>query len=129
MATDQVPKEELMIKEIDELREQLAASGRATLEAHAASSDALVKKLDDAMQFTGMPNVWWMPIQTRTEMLATGVRSPLGVQVLGPDVKVIDEGSMLAYKAPTTGAYADAVTAIGDDLRLNLNATLSGRTP
>ncbi len=53
--------------------------------------DDLVKKLDEAMQFPGMPNVWWMPIQTRTEMLATGVRSPLGIQVLGPDVKGIDE--------------------------------------
>jgi Cu(I)/Ag(I) efflux system membrane protein CusA/SilA len=52
--------------------------------------DALVRKLDGAMQFAGMPNVWWMPIQTRTEMLATGVRSPLGVLVLGHDVKVID---------------------------------------
>jgi Cu(I)/Ag(I) efflux system membrane protein CusA/SilA len=52
--------------------------------------DALVRKLDDAMQFAGMPNVWWMPIQTRTEMLATGVRSPLGVLVLGPDTKEID---------------------------------------
>ena len=52
--------------------------------------DALVRKLDAAMQFAGMPNVWWMPIQTRTEMLATGVRSPLGVLVLGPDTKVID---------------------------------------
>jgi Cu(I)/Ag(I) efflux system membrane protein CusA/SilA len=52
--------------------------------------DALVRKLDGAMQFTGMPNIWWMPIQTRTEMLATGVRSPLGVLVLGPDTKEID---------------------------------------
>jgi Cu(I)/Ag(I) efflux system membrane protein CusA/SilA len=52
--------------------------------------EALVGKLDAAMQFTGMPNIWWMPIQTRTEMLATGVRSPLGVQVLGPDVDGID---------------------------------------
>jgi len=52
--------------------------------------DGLVKKLDEAMQFPGMPNVWWMPIQTRTEMLATGVRSPLGILVLGPDTKVID---------------------------------------
>jgi Cu(I)/Ag(I) efflux system membrane protein CusA/SilA len=52
--------------------------------------DALVRKLDGAMAFTGMPNVWWMPIQTRTEMLATGVRSPLGVLVLGPDTKEID---------------------------------------
>src|SRR5205814_8387104 len=49
-----------------------------------------VRKLDAALQFAGMPNVWWMPIQTRTEMLATGVRSPLGVLVLGPDTKVID---------------------------------------
>src|SRR5205807_3317163 len=52
--------------------------------------DALVRKLDGEMQFAGMPNVWWMPIQTRTEMLATGVRSPLGVLVLGPDTAVID---------------------------------------
>jgi copper/silver efflux system protein len=52
--------------------------------------DALVRKLDEAMQFAGMPNVWWMPIQTRTEMLATGVRSPLGVLVLGPDTREID---------------------------------------
>jgi Cu(I)/Ag(I) efflux system membrane protein CusA/SilA len=52
--------------------------------------DALVRKLDGAMQFAGMPSVWWMPIQTRTEMLATGVRSPLGVLVLGPDTKEID---------------------------------------
>jgi Cu(I)/Ag(I) efflux system membrane protein CusA/SilA len=52
--------------------------------------DSLLRKLDGAMQFAGMPNVWWMPIQTRTEMLATGVRSPLGVLVLGPDTKMID---------------------------------------
>ncbi len=54
------------------------------------SWEALVSKLDGAMRFTGMPNVWWMPIQTRTEMLATGVRSPLGIQVLGPDLEGID---------------------------------------
>jgi Cu(I)/Ag(I) efflux system membrane protein CusA/SilA len=52
--------------------------------------DTLVRKLDGAMAFAGMPTVWWMPIQTRTEMLATGVRSPLGVLVLGPDTKEID---------------------------------------
>jgi Cu(I)/Ag(I) efflux system membrane protein CusA/SilA len=54
------------------------------------SWEGLVSKLDGAMRFTGMPNVWWMPIQTRTEMLATGVRSPLGIQVLGPDLEGID---------------------------------------
>ena len=53
--------------------------------------DTLIGKLNQAAQFTGMPNVWWMPIQTRTEMLATGVRSPLGIQVLGPDLQSIEE--------------------------------------
>ena len=53
--------------------------------------DALVGKLNQAAQFTGMPNVWWMPIQTRTEMLATGVRSPLGIQVLGPNLETIED--------------------------------------
>ena len=53
--------------------------------------DALIGKLNQAAQFTGMPNVWWMPIQTRTEMLATGVRSPLGIQVLGPDLRTIED--------------------------------------
>ena len=40
-----------------------------------------------ALQFPGMPNVWWMPIQTRTEMLATGVRSPLGDPGVGADIE------------------------------------------
>jgi Cu(I)/Ag(I) efflux system membrane protein CusA/SilA len=52
--------------------------------------DELVQELDSKLQFPGMPNVWWMPIQTRTEMLATGIRSPLGIQVLGADLDVID---------------------------------------
>jgi Cu(I)/Ag(I) efflux system membrane protein CusA/SilA len=55
--------------------------------------DTLVGKLNQAAQFTGMPNVWWMPIQTRTEMLATGVRSPLGIQVLGPDLESIERAA------------------------------------
>src|SRR5262249_34945696 len=54
------------------------------------SWEALVGKLDASMRFTGMPNVWWMPIQTRTEMLATGVRTPLGIQILGPDLDGIE---------------------------------------
>jgi Cu(I)/Ag(I) efflux system membrane protein CusA/SilA len=37
-----------------------------------------------------MPNIFWMPIQTRTEMLATGIRSALGVKVFGADLEVIE---------------------------------------
>jgi Cu(I)/Ag(I) efflux system membrane protein CusA/SilA len=52
--------------------------------------DSLIAEMDAAMQFPGMPNVWWMPIQTRTEMLATGIRSSLGVKVFGADLEQIE---------------------------------------
>jgi len=52
--------------------------------------DKLIGELDGVMRFPGMPNIWWMPIQTRTEMLATGIRSALGVKVFGPDLTVIE---------------------------------------
>ena len=52
--------------------------------------DKLIGEMDGAMRFPGMPNIWWMPIQTRTEMLATGIRSALGVKVFGPDLATIE---------------------------------------
>ncbi|HSQ65459.1 MAG TPA: efflux RND transporter permease subunit, partial [Polyangiaceae bacterium] len=53
--------------------------------------DSLIEQMDRKLQFPGMPNVWWMPIQTRTEMLATGVRSPLGIEVFGDDLETIEK--------------------------------------
>jgi len=55
--------------------------------------DELVEELDQALDFPGMPNLWWMPIQTRTEMLATGFRSRLGIKVFGPDAASIEQAS------------------------------------
>jgi Cu(I)/Ag(I) efflux system membrane protein CusA/SilA len=52
--------------------------------------EGLVAEMDEALRFPGMPNVWWMPVQTRTEMLATGIRSALGVKVFGPDLSQIE---------------------------------------
>jgi Cu(I)/Ag(I) efflux system membrane protein CusA/SilA len=46
--------------------------------------------MDEQLRYPGMPNIWWMPIQTRTEMLATGVRSPLGIQVFGDELSTIE---------------------------------------
>ncbi|WP_394822807.1 efflux RND transporter permease subunit [Pendulispora albinea] len=61
--------------------------------------DALVREMDEKMRFPGMPNVWWMPIQTRTEMLATGVRSPLGIQVFGDDRDTIEKAALAIERA------------------------------
>jgi Cu(I)/Ag(I) efflux system membrane protein CusA/SilA len=47
--------------------------------------EELISKMDNAVGVPGMSNIWWMPIQTRTEMLSTGIRSPLGIKIFGPD--------------------------------------------
>jgi Cu(I)/Ag(I) efflux system membrane protein CusA/SilA len=56
--------------------------------------DGLIKEMDEKLHFPGMPNVWWMPIQTRTEMLATGVRSPLGIEVFGDKLENIERAAI-----------------------------------
>jgi len=48
------------------------------------------EQLDKQLQVPGAPAIWWMPIQTRIEMLSTGIRSEIGIKVLGPDLKVIE---------------------------------------
>ncbi len=56
--------------------------------------DSLLEELDAAVQVPGMPNAWWMPIQTRTEMLSTGIRSPLGIKVFGDTLAEVEAGAV-----------------------------------
>jgi Cu(I)/Ag(I) efflux system membrane protein CusA/SilA len=77
--------------------------------------DALLKEMDEELRFPGMTNVWWMPIQTRTEMLATGVRSPLGIEVFGDDLDAIEQTAIAVEhsvaKVPgTRSAFAERST-------------------
>jgi Cu(I)/Ag(I) efflux system membrane protein CusA/SilA len=60
--------------------------------------DGLIAELDAKLDYPGMPNIWWMPIQTRTEMLATGVRSPLAVQVFGDDLATLERTAVRIEK-------------------------------
>ena len=77
--------------------------------------DSLIAEMDKIVKFPGMPNIWWMPIQTRTEMLATGIRSNLGIKILGPDLAEIErigleiEGLLQGIPG-TRSAYAERVT-------------------
>ena len=52
--------------------------------------DALINEMDKALQFPGVSNAWTMPIKARIDMLATGIRTPVGVKVIGRDLKVIE---------------------------------------
>ena len=74
--------------------------------------DRLLDEMDAKLRIPGFPNIWWMPIQTRTEMITTGVRSPVGIKVLGPDLKTIeriglDIEQVLANVPGTRSAFAE----------------------
>ena len=52
--------------------------------------DRLTSEMDKALQFPGVSNAWTMPIKARIDMLATGIRTPVGVKVIGPDLETIE---------------------------------------
>ncbi|MGQ0666371.1 MAG: efflux RND transporter permease subunit [Nitrospiraceae bacterium] len=54
------------------------------------SYEGLVDEMDRALQFPGVTNAWTMPIKARTDMLTTGVRTPVGIKIFGPDLKQIE---------------------------------------
>jgi copper/silver efflux system protein len=55
------------------------------------SQQELIGKFDAAMKFPGVANTWTMPVRGRIDMLATGMRSPLGLKIAGPDLQRIQE--------------------------------------
>ncbi|MBI9091856.1 MAG: efflux RND transporter permease subunit [Desulfobacterium sp.] len=49
----------------------------------------LTDELDRAIQFPGLTNAWTMPIRTRIDMLSTGIKTPVGIKLMGPDLEVL----------------------------------------
>ena len=55
------------------------------------SHEALIQEMDTALKIPGTSNAWTMPIKNRIDMLSTGIRTPIGIKVLGADIKKIEE--------------------------------------
>lgn len=77
--------------------------------------DALIAEMDKALQFPGVANSWTMPIKARTDMLATGIRTPIGIKVFGTDLvemeRLAKEIEAAVRTVPgTTSAYAERLT-------------------
>ncbi|HSH26888.1 MAG TPA: CusA/CzcA family heavy metal efflux RND transporter, partial [Wenzhouxiangella sp.] len=77
--------------------------------------DKLKAELDALVQVPSLTNTWIMPIKNRIDMLATGIKTPVGVKVAGPDLEVINrigsEIERVVEDVPgTTSVYADRVT-------------------
>ncbi len=77
--------------------------------------DKLIAEMDRALQFPGVANSWTMPIKARIDMLATGIRTPIGIKVFGTDLaemeKLAREIEAVVKKVPgTTSAFAERIT-------------------
>lgn len=54
------------------------------------TTEKLIEEMDAALKIPGMGNVWVQPIRNRIDMLATGIKSPVGIKIAGPDLAVIE---------------------------------------
>jgi Cu(I)/Ag(I) efflux system membrane protein CusA/SilA len=77
--------------------------------------DKIKEGLDKLVRTPGAPAIWWMPIQTRTEMLSTGIRSQIGITVYGPDVSVIQKigeqiEALLKQDPHTATVFSERIT-------------------
>src|SRR6202789_3507971 len=78
------------------------------------SQDELIDKMDAALQIPGLSNLWVQPIRNRIDMLSTGIKSPVGIKIAGPDLKIIEKigGQIEATVREVPGtrsAYAERV--------------------
>jgi Cu(I)/Ag(I) efflux system membrane protein CusA/SilA len=53
--------------------------------------DKLIEEMNAAIQFPGLTNAWTMPIKTRMDMLSTGIKTPVGIKLMGEDLSVLSD--------------------------------------
>ncbi|MGZ8219769.1 efflux RND transporter permease subunit [Methylomagnum sp.] len=77
--------------------------------------DKLVAEMDTALQIPGVSNAWTMPIKNRIDMLATGIRTPIGIKLFGKDLAEMERlareiEQAVKHVPGTTSAYAERIT-------------------
>jgi Cu(I)/Ag(I) efflux system membrane protein CusA/SilA len=87
--------------------------------------DELTDALNRAIQFPGLNNAWTMPIKTRIDMLSTGIKTPVGIKVAGPDLAELErigsEIEAVVKRVPgTASAYAERVMG-GNYIEFDIN--------
>ena len=75
----------------------------------------LVENLDQVVRFPGVTNAWTMPIKTRIDMLSTGIKTPVGIKVMGPDLQVLTDlgakiEAVVGQIPGTLSAYSERIT-------------------
>jgi Cu(I)/Ag(I) efflux system membrane protein CusA/SilA len=73
------------------------------------TTEMLIEELDAALRIPGLGNVWVQPIRNRIDMLATGIKSPVGIKIAGPDLKEIEHiGTLIEQALKTVPGTASA---------------------
>ncbi|WP_018295061.1 efflux RND transporter permease subunit [Mariprofundus ferrooxydans] len=95
------------------------------------TTQQLMKEMDAAIRFPGLANAWTYPIKTRIDMLSTGIKTPIGIKVSGPDLNVLQqvgESIERAVKAvpETTSAFSDRAAG-GYYLDINIERDKAAR--
>ena len=95
------------------------------------NTESLKKELDALVKLPGVTNAWVMPIKTRIDMLATGIKTPVGIKVAGPDLDVIqDIGQQLETLLPklegTASVYSERVAG-GRYIKVDINRIKAAR--
>ena len=93
--------------------------------------EALIEELDAAIRVPGLTNSWTMPIRTRIDMLSTGIKTPVGVKIAGPDLSELERlgrriEAIVRDLPGTRGAYAERVMG-GNYLDVNVDRTAIAR--
>jgi copper/silver efflux system protein len=76
------------------------------------TTQELMSEMDKAIRFPGVANAWTMPIKTRIDMLSTGIKTPVGIKVSGPDLNVLQTISLQIEDAMKT--MPETLSAFGD---------------
>jgi Cu(I)/Ag(I) efflux system membrane protein CusA/SilA len=93
--------------------------------------EQLRHELDQVVQIPGVTNAWVMPIKTRIDMLATGIKTPVGIKIAGADIKVIqrigqDIEKILAAMPGTASVYSERVAG-GRYIKVDINREQAAR--
>jgi Cu(I)/Ag(I) efflux system membrane protein CusA/SilA len=95
------------------------------------TTEKLRAELDKLVQFPGLTNAWVMPIKTRIDMLATGIKTPVGIKVAGSDLAVIqrigqDIEKILSTMPGTASVYSERVAG-GRYIKVDIKRELASR--
>ncbi|NQV18717.1 MAG: efflux RND transporter permease subunit [Armatimonadetes bacterium] len=91
----------------------------------------IIRELDTTVQFPGLTNSWTMPIKTRIDMLATGIKTPVGIKLMGADLEELSKigekiEALLRPMPEVLSAYSERVTG-GNFIDINIDREKAAR--